>query len=135
MQSLLNRQNQLEQLYATHHQHLDFYTAITGTFKKVDKSFIIIGTNRYEVDSVIDAVGLCLKCMIALDKPCPPSSRQTWQFFQKLVFGLPISISFARVNTLIAKVQLKLTALKNKASAENSKAIGNRVLKSKKPKN
>jgi len=55
---------------------------------KPDQIFIMINDIVYEVDSVVKAVDLCMKCFFVYNTQYPVQAQEPWTFLQAVLYEI-----------------------------------------------
>ncbi|XP_074106785.1 uncharacterized protein LOC141532365 [Cotesia typhae] len=84
------------------------FIVVVGPIENISQIFLYLHADyRYEVNSLLEAFFLLFKCIFALNAIYPPESAPIWQFFQRVLWGLPYDDTYnshyISVETLIGE--------------------------------
>lgn len=105
-ETITRRQEKLQKIGL----HLQPFIIVVGTsLREISGRYIVLNNIRYEVTSLLKAVGACFKIIFVLNAEYPSECKHVWQFIQEALFQLDTKFekNYTTVNTLITDLNIQ----------------------------
>ncbi|KAJ8682515.1 hypothetical protein QAD02_018307 [Eretmocerus hayati] len=119
---LQKKKDELKATYVAHGFELTGYVVVIGKLGAIESTHVVIGSHTYNLPgrgSLLRAVDICFKCIVALHKTFPRASTEVWSFFETEVYKVR-SGPDPSLSELVGKIEM---FIKSKKQAEAAKAL------------
>ncbi|KAJ8666448.1 hypothetical protein QAD02_008110 [Eretmocerus hayati] len=116
------KKDELKATYVAHGFELTGYVVVIGKLGAIESTHVVIGSHTYNLPgrgSLLRAVDICFKCIVALHKTFPRASTEVWSFFETEVYKVR-SGPDPSLSELVGKIEM---FIKSKKQAEAAKAL------------